>query len=234
MDFANIKEALDLTLFWEYRRTFFAGLAFNFYVFFLAAVLAICLGFLACMLRLSRHGVLRAVGTVHAELFRNGPEYVLLVWVHFVLPLILTAIFIFKINFAPFLSAVLALGLSYSGYFTETFRAGILAIPKGHIDAGRALGMSRLLILRRIILPQAVRQMLPEGMNQLISLFKATTLVSLIAVPDLLYQVEIVTAQEMRPLPLFSGAAITYFSLIFAMSSLVRMITDRWRTKGWA
>jgi len=197
MDFANIKEALDLTLFWEYRRTLFAGLAFNFYVFFLAAVLAICLGFLACMLRLSRWRVLRAVGTVHAELFRNGPEYVLLVWVHFVLPLILTAIFIFKINFAPFFSAVLALGLSYSGYFTETFRAGILAIP------------------------------------QLVSLFKATTLVSLIAVPDLLYQVEMVTSQEMRPLPLFSGAALTYFILIFAMSSLVKMITDRWRTKGW-
>jgi polar amino acid transport system permease protein len=234
MSLENLKEALDLTIFLEYYRPLLAGLTFNFYVFFLAAAQAICLGFLACMLRLSRHWVLRAVGTVYAEIFRNAPEYVLLVWVHFVMPLILTAILIFKVNFSPFLSAVLALGLSYSGYFTETFRAGILAIPKGHIDAGFALGMSKPLILRRIILPQAARQMLPESMNQLISLFKATTLVSLIAVPDLMYQVEMLTQLEMRPLPLFSGAAITYFCLILAMSALVRTITERWRTKSWA
>ena len=75
-------------------------------------------------------------------------------------------------------------------------------IPKGNIEAGRAVGMSEALILRRITLPQVVRRMLPEGLNIFISLFKATTIVSLIAVPDLMYRVSLVTQQEMQPLPL--------------------------------
>ena len=104
-----------------------------------------------------------------------------------------------RLEFPPFLSAVIALGLVYSGYFAETFRAGIQPIPKGQIEAGRACGMSERLILWRIILPQVVRRMLPEAINNFVSLFKATTIVSLIAVPDLMYQVSMVTQQEMQP-----------------------------------
>ena len=80
----NLKEALDYTLFWEYRGLLLKGLAFNFYVWALAAVLATGLGFAACLLLISRWWAARAVGTFHTELFRNTPEYILLVWVHFV------------------------------------------------------------------------------------------------------------------------------------------------------
>lgn len=234
MGLENLQQALNVTYFWEFRRFLFGGLAFNFYVFALSAMLAIMLGFLVCLMRLSRWSVLQGAGTFYAEVCRNAPEYVLLVWVHYVLPLVLASLLKTKLNFPPLLSAVLALGLAFSGYFTETFRAGILAIPKGHIDAGRALGMSWLLIIRRIILPQAFRLMLPEGLNQLVSLFKATTLVSLISVPDMMYRVVLTIADTMKPLPLYSSAAFVYFALIFAMSSLVKKITDRWRTRGWA
>ena len=79
--------------------------------------------------------------------------------------------------------------------------------------------MSERLILWRIILPQVVRRMLPESINMFISLFKATTIVSLIAVPDLMYQVSMITQQEMRPLPLYTGAALTYFVVIFVVAS---------------
>jgi len=232
MNWENLREVVDPSLFWEYRGFLLKGLAFNFYVFGIAAVLAIGLGFVAALMRLSRYRAFRAAGTFHAELFRNAPEYVLLVWVHYVLPLLLTALLTMKVNFPPFVSAFLALGFAYSGYFTETFRGGILAIPKGHVEAGRALGMPAMLIMRRIILPQAIRQMLPEGMNQLVSLFKATTLVSLIAVPDLMYQVTIVTQQEMRPMPLYTSAAVIYFLLILVLSSLVNAFSERWRTAG--
>ena len=87
------------------------------------------------------------------------------------------------------------------------------------------------MILWRITLPQVVRRMLPEALNQFISLFKATTIVSLIAVPDLMYNVSMVTAQEMRPLPLYTGAAITYFLIIFILASGVRAFSERWRRK---
>lgn len=209
-----------------------SGLIVNFYVFLLAAVLAVTTGLFACLLRLSPPRSLRWCGTFYAELFRNTPEYVLLIWVHYVPPLLLTLLLHTRVNFTPFFSAVLALGLASSGYFTETFRAGIQSIPRGHVEAARSLGMSGFLTFRWVILPQAVRKMLPEALNQFISLFKSTTLVSLIAVPDLMYQVSMITQEQMRPMPLYSGAAIIYFVVIMALSALVRRFSERWRAIG--
>jgi polar amino acid transport system permease protein len=229
----SLAQALDGSLFWEYRSFLLKGLAFNFYVWICAAVLAHGLGLGVCLLRISRWRLARAVGTAYAELFRNTPEYILLTWVHFVAPLLLSLLLHTKLNFTPFVSAVLALGLAYSGYLTETYRSGIQAIPKGQIEVGRALGISSRDIMLRLVLPQAVRHVLPELLNQMVSLFKATTLVSLIAVPDLLYNVVIVTQEEMRPLPLYTWAAIVYCTLIFCASAAVRGMTERWRRRGW-
>lgn len=223
------RQAISDSLFWEYRHILLSGLATNFYVFFLAGVLAVALGLIAALLRLSRPPLLRWTGTLYAELFRNTPEYVLLVWVHFVPPLVLSLLLGARINFSPVLSAVLALGLASSGYFTETFRAGIQAVPKGHVEASRSLGMSGYLTFRWVILPQAVRKILPEAMNQFISLLKSTTLVSLIAVPDLMYQVSMITQEQMRPMPLYSGAAFIYFAVIMALSAVVRRLSEGWR-----
>jgi His/Glu/Gln/Arg/opine family amino acid ABC transporter permease subunit len=220
------------SLFWEYRGMLLGGLVVNFYVFLLAAVLAVTTGLFACLLRLSPPRSLRWCGTFYAELFRNTPEYVLLIWVHYVPPLLLTLLLHTRVNFTPFFSAVLALGLASSGYFTETFRAGIQSIPRGHVEAARSLGMSGFLTFRWVILPQAVRKMLPEALNQFISLFKSTTLVSLIAVPDLMYQVSMITQEQMRPMPLYSGAAIIYFVVIMALSAMVRRFSERWRAVG--
>ncbi|HEX9898971.1 MAG TPA: amino acid ABC transporter permease, partial [Candidatus Methylomirabilis sp.] len=147
-------------------------------------------------------------------------------------PLLLTLLLHTRINFSPLFSAVAALGLASSGYFTETFRAGIQSIPRGQVEAARSTGLSGYLMFRWVIMPQAVRRILPEAMNQFISLFKSTTLVSLIAVPDLMYQVSMITQQQMRPMPLYSGAAIIYFIVILALSSLVRHMSEGWRAVG--
>jgi polar amino acid transport system permease protein len=227
----GLKQALDLSLFWEYRLVLLHGLLFNVLVFLCAAALALCVGLIAALLRINRYLAARCFGTLHVELFRNAPDYIMLVWVHFVLPLLIAMVIRRRVEFHPFASAVIALGFVYSGYFAETFRAGIEAIPRGNIDAGRAFGMPERTILRRITLPQVVRRMLPEALNQFVSLFKATTIVSLIAVPDLMYNVSMVTQQEMRPLPLYTGAALVYFLIIFAFASGVRAFTERWRRK---
>jgi len=227
----SLREILDLQLFWEYRAVLLRGLAVNFYVFIAAAVLALSLGLGAALLRNSRAAPLRWLGTLHVEIFRNAPDYVMVVWVHFVLPLLIGVVLHSRFEFNPFVSAIIALGFVYSGYFAETFRAGIEAIPGGHLEAARSLGMGEGLILRRIILPQVVRSMLPESINQFISLFKATTIVSLIAVPDLMYQVSMITQQEMRPLPLYTGAAITYFVIVLVAGSSLRVLADRWRAR---
>lgn len=226
--------AVNPAMFWEYREVLLRGLAFNGYVFVSAATVALAVGLAAALLRVSRAWPFRWLGTLHVESFRNAPDYIMVVWVHFVLPLLLGAAIGRRIEFPPFVSAVIALGLVYSGYFAETFRAGIQSIPAGHIEAGRACGMSERLILWRIVLPQVVRRMLPEAINQFVSLFKATTIVSLIAVPDLMYQVSMVLQQEMKPLPLYTGAALTYFGVIYVVSSLVRLASERWRSKVYA
>jgi polar amino acid transport system permease protein len=228
---SGLRQAFDLSLFWDYRAILLNGLAVNASVFLGAAALALMLGLGAALLRVNRFFPLRWLGTLHVELFRNAPDYVMVVWVHFVLPLLIAIAIRRRVEFHPFLSAVLALGLVYSGYFAETFRAGIQAIPRGNLDAARAFGMSERLILWRIILPQVVRRMLPEALNQFVSLFKATTIVSLIAVPDLMYDVSMVIQQEMRPLPLYTGAALVYFLIIFILASGVRAFSERWRRK---
>ena len=227
----GLKQALDLSLFWEYRLVLLHGLLFNVLVFLCAAALALGVGLGAALLRVNRRVLPRCFGTLHVELFRNAPDYIMLVWVHFVLPLLIAMLIRRRVEFHPFASAVIALGFVYSGYFAETFRAGIEAIPRGNIDAGRAFGMPERTILRRITLPQVVRRMLPEALNLFVSLFKATTIVSLIAVPDLMYNVSMVTQQEMRPLPLYTGAALVYFLIIFVFTSAVRAFTERWRRK---
>jgi His/Glu/Gln/Arg/opine family amino acid ABC transporter permease subunit len=228
---SGLRQAFDLSLFWDYRAILLNGLAVNASVFLGAAALALVLGLGAALLRVNRFFPLRWLGTLHVELFRNAPDYVMVVWVHFVLPLLIAIAIRRRVEFHPFVSAVLALGLVYSGYFAETFRAGIQAIPRGNLDAARAFGMSERLILWRIILPQVVRRMLPEALNQFVSLFKATTIVSLIAVPDLMYDVSMVIQQEMRPLPLYTGAALVYFLVIFILASGVRAFSERWRRK---
>jgi polar amino acid transport system permease protein len=227
----SLREIVDLQLFWEFRTVLLRGLAVNFYVFLAAAVLALSLGLGAALLRNSRFRLLRWLGTLHVEIFRNAPDYVMVVWVHFVLPLLIGVVLHSRFEFNPFVSAMIALGFVYSGYFAETFRAGIEAIPAGHLEAARSLGMGEGMILRRIILPQVVRSMLPESINQFISLFKATTIVSLIAVPDLMYQVSMITQQQMRPLPLYTGAAVTYFVIVLVAGSSLRVVADRWRAR---
>jgi len=86
----------------------------------------------------------------------------------------------------------------------------------------------------RLILPQVVRRMLPESVNQFISLFKATSIVSLIAVPDLMYQVGMISAQVMRPMPLYTGAALIYFAVVLLCSNLLGLLSNRWRNKVFA
>jgi His/Glu/Gln/Arg/opine family amino acid ABC transporter permease subunit len=227
----SLREALDIGMFWEYRTVLLRGLVINFYVFFAAAAVAVSIGLGAALLRVSRLRALRWVGTVHVEIFRNAPDYVMVVWVHFVLPLLIGAVLHSRFEFNPFVSAIIALGFVYSGYFAETFRAGIEAVPVGHLEAARSVGMSERQILWRIVLPQVVRRMLPESINQFISLFKATTIVSLIAVPDLMYQVSMIIQQEMRPLPLYTGAALTYFVIVLVAGSALRAVAERWRTR---
>lgn len=219
------------SLFWEYKAVMLPGLWYNFLVFFLVVVFGVVLGLIFSTIRLNTNIAVRAIATFYIGLFRNAPEYVTLVWFLYVPALLLSKLLESNVTFDPLVVAVMALSLSAGAFYAEIFRAGILSVPKGHIEAARATGMSRTLTLRRIILPQAIRQMLPEFFNECISVFKGTTLVSLVMVPDLVYGVNLVSSYTGQALPLYTGIALIYFVIVFTMTSIAEKLSNPWRDK---
>ena len=226
---ANLQALLDPALFWGYRSRLLEGLRFNLLVLLTSGALSLVLALLVCLARLGRWPALRWAGRVYAELARNTPEYILLIWIHYVPPVLIGLALHTHYAANPMVSATLALGIASSGYVSETLRTGVMAVPRGHAEAALALGMRDRTIFRRIILPQALRRMLPELLNQAISLFKSTTLVSLIAVPDIMYQVSMISSQEMQPIPLYTGAALLFCAIVLVDSLLVLSFAERWR-----
>ena len=103
-----LKQTLDLSMFWEYRAILLQGLIFNALVFLCAASGALSVGLGAALLRVNRFWPMRWIGTLHVEVFRNAPDYIMLVWVHFVLPLLIGTLIRRRVEFHPFVSAVIA------------------------------------------------------------------------------------------------------------------------------
>src|SRR5207342_1304334 len=110
----------------------------------------------------------------------------------------------------PFVAGMLALGLNEGAYMAEIVRAGIISVEEGQAEAAQSLGMTRLLTMRRIVLPQAMRVIIPPTGNETISMLKTTSLVSVIAVTDLLYSVELIYAVNYRTIPLLIVASLWY------------------------
>jgi polar amino acid transport system permease protein len=229
-----LRQMLDPTLFWEYRAVLLQGLAQNLSIFAESAILAMVAATIVAVVQLGRSRPLRWMATGYTELCRNTPEYVLLVWVYFVLPLIISKMIGSRFRLDPHVAAVIGLGVAYSGFMAETLRAGLRSIHRGQAEAAAAIGMSTFKTLRRIILPQALRRVLPDIVNQLVSLFKSTTIVSLITVQDIMYQVSMISVAEMRPIPLYTGAAVLYCAVIILATQLFQGLTERWRKRGWS
>ena len=229
-----LRQMLDPTLFWEYRAVLLQGLMQNLSIFAESAILATVAAAIVAVVQRGRIAPLRWIATGYTELCRNTPEYVLLVWVYFVLPLVISKVIGSRFRLDPHAAAVIGLGVAYSGFMAETLRAGLRSIHPGQAEAAAAFGMSPFKTLRRIILPQALRRILPDLVNQLVSLFKSTTIVSLITVQDIMYQVSMISVAEMRPIPLYTGAAVLYCVVIILATQLFQGLTERWRKRGWS
>ena len=124
----------------------------------------------------------------------------------------------------PFHAAILTFSLQSSAFFAEVFRGGVQSIEAGQWEAAKALGMNRREMLRRIILPQAVKRMIPAFLERSIELMKTTTLVSTIAYADLLYQANDIAQRTYRTIEVLSIAAMLYFIVIFACSIATRRV----------
>ena len=174
------------------------------------------LGFAISLARISQRALLNAPAIAFVEIFRNTPVLIQLIWFYYAFPIVLGQ------QLTPFVAAVLALTLNTAAYCAEIFRGGIVSIEQGQWDAARALGLAPWVMMRRVILPQAVRRMIPPFVNQSITQLKNTSLVSTIAVPDLLYQGTLITADTYRPLEVYTVVALIYFALLFPSTLLAQ------------
>jgi His/Glu/Gln/Arg/opine family amino acid ABC transporter permease subunit len=193
-------------------------------IFLAVATMAIAVpgGILLAVMRMSGIRVLSAIATAFTELFRNVPLILVIYMAYYVLPVMS------GLSASPLVTGLIALSLNVSAYNGETFRAGIASIRKGQSEAAYALGMSPWQTFRIVVLPQAIKRVLPVLASTWISLFKDTSLVSVISVGELSYAATRVRAQTFRVLEVLTAMAAIYWVLGYPQAKLVDWINHRW------
>ena len=184
--------------------------------------IAVPCGIVVASLRLYAWAPLGAIATAYVELFRNLPLILLVYWAFYVLPIAT------DLGLSPFATGLAALALNVTAYNAETFRAGIGSIRRGQLEAAMALGMTRAQAVRRIVLPQAARRILPVLASTWVSLFKDTSLVSVIAVTELAYVAMQIRAQTFRVLEMLTAMAAIYWLLGYPQAKLADWIQRRY------
>jgi polar amino acid transport system permease protein len=157
----------------------------------------------------------------YIEVFRCTPLLVQLVWVYYALPVLI------GVEMTAAMACFITLSLYAGAFYAEIFRGGIEAVDRGQWEAGRAIGMRRARIFRRIVLPQAIQVMIPSFINQTILQLKNTSLVSVVAVGDLLYQGSVITAASYRPLEIYTTIAVIYFVVLFPLTLVADQVEAR-------
>lgn len=200
------------------------GLTATFTVTLASIFFALVLGLLAGLGRIARTTVLNRVATVYVEVVRGIPLLVQLFYIYYALGPLL--------HLNGLSSAIAALSICYGAYMAEIFRAGIQSIHKGQMEAALALGMSRTQALWRIILPQTVKVILPPIGNEFIALLKDSSLVSILAVSDLLRRGREFASTSFNYLEAYTVVALIYLIMTLFFSRLVGLMEERLRTHG--
>jgi polar amino acid transport system permease protein len=189
-------------------------------------VMGFLLGLLAALGRVYGPRWLRWLAVGYIELFRGTPVLVQLFLVYYGLPGV-------GITLSRMASAFLAMGLNSGAYQAEYLRGSILAIGDGQMMAGRAIGMSRGRTIRYIILPQAMRLVIPAWSNEPISLLKSTAVAFLIAVPDLMTRAKAIAVKTYNPIGSYLAAAVVYLLMVFALGELLKYLERRAHIPGF-
>lgn len=199
------------------------GLKYTLVVSALSFVFGSSLGLVIAGIRLSHTPPFSQIAYIYIDFFRTTPALVQLIWVFYVLPIII------GVSLSPVTSGVVALSLNASAFFAEVFRGGIEAVPRGQWDAADVLGYRWRTTVWRVILPQGFRQALPATANIFIGLLKDSSLLSVIAVPELTYQAQTLAAQNFRPLEVYTVLALAYFALAYPLSLASTWLERRFR-----
>ena len=211
----------DYEAVWDSRVILLKGFGIAMFSATAAIILAIFLGLGIALMRLSRVKAFRSFAFIYTQLFRGVPLYVLIIWVYFGLAIAV------DINIPMIPAGILTLALLNSGYLSETFRSGILAVPIGQREAGEGLGLSKRDVLRFITLPQAFRIVIPPTGNQYVDAIKDSSILSIIGVPELMRMAQQQANVLYRPFEFYTTAGVLYFIAVIFVSKLIGMAEKR-------
>ena len=186
-----------------------------------AIVLGFCLGVLIGLARLAQRSWIRYPAVLYVEFFRGVPLVMVIFWFWFLIPQITGQ------RLPEYTVALSAFVVFEAAYLAEIVRAGIQSIPRGQIDAAVSSGLSYLQMMRHVILPQAIRNMIPSLVTQFIVLFKDTSLASIIGMMDLTKAAQIISQREIRPFELYFFIAVVYWICTYSMSRFSRRLELR-------
>jgi His/Glu/Gln/Arg/opine family amino acid ABC transporter permease subunit len=212
---------LDWSVVWRNAGALAEGTGLTVALAVLTMAIAVPGGIMLALMRLSGSRLLSGASASFVELFRNLPLILVIYTAYYVMPISL------GLRFSPFTTGLVALALNVSAYNGETFRAGIGSIRKGQSEAAFALGMSRWQAMRQVVLPQAARRVLPVLASTWVSLFKDTSLVSVIAVGELAYTAMRIRSQTFRVLEMLTAMAAIYWALGYPQAKLVDWLHRR-------
>ena len=211
---------------WDYQEVFVRAAVVTGAVTAGALVMGLALGLTLGMMRLSRHAALRWPAVLYIELFRSTPVLVQLVWIYYALPVLS------GVQMGNVTTLTVGLGMHSAAYFAEIFRAGILSIDRGQMDAAKAIGMRYFQAMRRIILPPAIRRMIPPFINEFATLMKLTTLGTVLAVAELLHESENLINNTFRPLEVYTVLALAFGVIIYPFIFLSQHVEKRLRVRS--
>jgi len=213
-----MKYQWDFSAVWNHLDMLLVGLVGTVKIAVASIVLGILVGFVIALMRLSHRRALHVPATAFVEFYRNTPPIVHFFWFFYALPIVI------GLSLDPFAAAVLALSTQSGAFYAEVFRGGIVSIERGQWEGAKALGMNYRAMLRRVILPQALRRMVAPFVDRSFELTKTTALASSLAYAELLYQAMQVNSITFRPMEVYTTIAVMYFVLLFAASTLMRLV----------
>lgn len=216
----------DFSFLLEYKTLIWQGALYTLGFTVLTAVSGLTVGCIIALARLSGIRWLAWPLLAISELFRCTPVLVQLVWCYYALPILI------GVNLSPPLAAFITLTMYGGSFYAEIIRGGIISIDAGQWDAGRALGMRIGALMRRIVLPQAFRRMVPAFTNRSIELAKMTAIASVVSVHELMYEARLLSANTYRPLEVFTVIALVYFVLIYPGTLLAYRLERRLARSG--
>jgi His/Glu/Gln/Arg/opine family amino acid ABC transporter permease subunit len=214
---------LDWSVVWNNLPRFWDGALMTIWLSVATMALAIPGGLILAFMRLSRVRLVAKSATAFVEFFRATPLILQIYWVYYVLPAY------FDVQLSQLATAILGLVCNISSFNSETFRAGIVSIRLGQWNAGRAIGMTDAQVMGRIVLPQALMRVLPALASTWVSLFKDTSLVSIISVADLSYVSLKIRTESFRIFEVLTAMAAIYWLMGYPQAKLVDWLHRRYK-----